>query len=48
MHLSTVKMPNDLGRDKPSASLSILIVKSIFLTYLRCFCITFSTTVRKS
>ena len=37
MHLSTVKMPIDLGRDKPSASLSILIVKSIFLTYLRCF-----------
>ena len=38
MHLSTVKIPIDLGRDKPSASLSILIVKSIFLTYLRCFC----------
>ena len=37
MHLSTVKMPFDLGRDKPSASLSILIIKSIFLTYLRCF-----------
>ena len=37
MHLSTVKMPIDLGRDKPPASLSILIVKSIFLTYLRCF-----------
>ena len=48
MHLSTVKMPIDLGRDKPSASLSILIVKSIFLTYLHCFCITFSATVRKS
>ena len=48
MHLSTVKMPIDLGRDKPSASLSILIVKFIFLTYLRCFCITFSATVRKS
>ena len=31
MHLSTVKMPIDLGRDKPSASLSILIVKSILL-----------------
>ena len=31
MHLSTVKMPIDLGRDKHSASLSILIVKSIFL-----------------
>ena len=31
MHLSTVKMPIDLGRDKPSASLSNLIVKSIFL-----------------
>ena len=31
MHLSTIKMPIDLGRDKPSASLSILIVKSIFL-----------------
>ena len=30
MHLSTVKMPIGLGRDKPSASLSILIVKSIF------------------
>ena len=37
MHLSTIKMPIELGRDKPSASLSILIVKSIFLTYLRCF-----------
>ena len=35
MHLSTVKMPIDLGRDKPSVS--ILILKSIFLTYLRCF-----------
>ena len=45
MHLSTVKMPNDLVRDKPSASLSILIVKSIFLTHLRYFCITFSATV---
>ena len=31
MHLSTVKMPIDLGHGKPSASLSILIVKSIFL-----------------
>ena len=39
MHLSTVNMPIDLGRDKPSASLSILIVKSIFLTYLRYLCI---------
>ena len=48
MHLNTVKMPIDLGRDKPSASFSILIVKSIFLTYLRCFCITFSATFRKS
>ena len=48
MHLSTVKMPIDLGRDKPPASLLILIVKSIFLTYLRCFCIIFSATVRKS
>ena len=48
MHLSTVKMPIDLGRDKPSASLSILIVKYNFLTCLRCFCITFSATVRKS
>ena len=37
MHPSTVKMPIDLGRDKPSASLSILIVKSIFVAYLRCF-----------
>ena len=31
MHLSTVKMSVDLRRDKPSASPSILIVKSIFL-----------------
>ena len=37
MHLSTVKVPIDLGGDKPSASLSILVVKSIFPTYLRCF-----------
>ena len=35
MHLSTVKMPIDLGRDEPPASLSVLIVKYIFLTYLR-------------
>ena len=40
MQLSTVKMLIDSGRDKPSASLSLLIVRSIFLTYLRCFCIT--------
>ena len=33
------------GRDKPSALISILIVKAIFLTYLCCFCITFSATV---
>ena len=37
MHLSTVKIPIDLGVDKHSASISVLIVKAIFLTYLRCF-----------
>ena len=30
MHLSTVKMPVDLGRDKPSASLSIFNFKIYF------------------
>ena len=45
MHISTVKIPVDLGRDKPSASVSILIVKAIFLTYWRCFCITFNAIV---
>ena len=48
MHLSTVKMPIDLGRDKPSASLLISILKSIFLTYLHCFCITFKPFVNLS
>ena len=42
MHLNTVKIPVDFGRDKPSASISFLIVKAIFLTYLRCFCINIS------
>ena len=45
MHISTVKIPIDLGRDKLSASISLLIVKAIILTYLRCFSITFSATV---
>ena len=37
MHLNTVKIPVDFGRDKPSDSISFLIVKAMFLTYLRCF-----------
>ena len=45
MHLSTVKILIDLGRDKPSASIYILIVKAIFLTYLHYFCITFKAIV---
>ena len=45
MHLNTVKLPVDFGRDKPSASISFLIVKAIFLTYLLCFCIAFSAIV---
>ena len=45
MHLSTGKIPIDFGRDKPSASVSFLIVKAIFLTYLRFLCITFRETV---
>ena len=45
MHLNTVKVPVDYGHDKPSASISFLIVKAIFLTYLCCFCITLSETM---
>ena len=45
MHLSTVKIPIDFGLDKPSASISFLIIKAIFFTYLCCFCITFSETI---
>ena len=37
IHLSTVKTHVDFGLDKHSASISFLIVKAIFLTYLRCF-----------
>ena len=37
MHLSTVKIPIDVGVDKPSASISCLIAKAIFLTNLFCF-----------
>ena len=45
MHLSLFKIPIDFGLDKPSASISFLIVKAIFRPYLRCFCITFRETV---
>ena len=45
MHLNTFKIPGDFGLDRPSASISFLIVNAIFLTYLHCFCITFSATV---
>ena len=37
IHFSTVKTHVDFGLDKHSASISFLIVKAIFLTYLRCF-----------
>ena len=46
MHINTVKITIDFGLYKPSASLSFLIVKAIFLTYLHCFWITFSETSR--
>ena len=36
-HLTTVKIPIDFGRDRHSDSISFLIVKAIFFTYLRCF-----------
>ena len=42
MLLNTVKIPIDFGHDKSSASISFLIVKAVFLTYLHCFCITLS------
>ena len=44
MHFSTVKIPIDFGLYKPSISVSFLILKAIFLTYLHCFCIIFSET----
>ena len=38
MHFSTVKIPIDYGLgNKLSASISFLILKAIFLTYLHCF-----------
>ena len=45
MHLSTVKVPIDFGRDNPSASISITIVKSI---YLHCFVSHLARPCRKS
>ena len=36
IHLNTVKIPVDFGRDKPSASISFFTVKAIFLTYYTC------------
>ena len=42
MHINTVKITIDFGLHKPSASLSFLIIKAFFLTYLHCFCVTFS------
>ena len=45
MHLNTNKIPIDFGLDKPSASISVSIVKAIFHIYLRCLCVTFSETV---
>ena len=44
MHISTVKIRFDFGLHKPSTSIIFLIVKAILVTYLRCFCITFSET----
>ena len=44
VHFSTVRIPIDFGLHKPSVSISFLIVKAIFRTYLHCFCITFSET----